>query len=72
MDDILREKIENQFIERCKANNIKCDTTKFKKAQAEFFAGAMSALIHSKIIESVDVKWTMTILSGRSIVNYTL
>jgi len=68
MTDDVREKVQQQFIDRCKTQAIQYNSKTFKKMQVEFFSGAMSILVAMR--EQIDPRWTVCLLVNRNIVNY--
>ncbi len=71
--------IEQQFESRMKAHRIGKDSPKYKKAQSEFFTGAMAALVAiiqqpTFIKETTDIgkamppKWVFSIMTNDTII----
>jgi len=68
-----RTEIEEVFKQRCISLNIKYKSKAFYSEQAAYFVGAMKALmVVGKITDFPDAYWSITILSGREIVEYKL
>jgi hypothetical protein len=67
MTDEVKKKIENQFRERMKVQQIKWGSKKFYDAQTEFFSGAMTA-IHTLTDEVPSSAWSIAIMRSSSII----
>lgn len=62
-----RQRIEDIWRARAKAQGLNPRSTKYKTAEVEFFAGAMSSLV--TLGYEMPVSWAICALSGRPIVN---
>lgn len=70
-----KEAIEQAWLSRAKAQYLKPGTVKYRTAEVEFFAGAMSTLQAlfpnedpSRLSAAVPPIWTICAMSGRPIV----
>lgn len=72
----LRESIGRQWLSRAKEQELKPGTAKYRRAEIEFFCGAMAALNavkpnkeHPELIgDLVPRVWAISIMTGRPVV----
>jgi len=65
--DLIIKEFENDFKKRVEFQEIKPKSKRFYVMQCEFFMGAASALIAAGVLKEVPIKWSICVMSSRSI-----
>lgn len=67
--DSVYKSVENQWVERAYQQALQPGTKTYRKAEVEFFCGAMSALSQIDKEGGMHPRWVIALMSGRPVVS---